>query len=441
MSAIRPIHRCQQRPRCNLTTPVIDAPSVAPSGGVAVACSACQTAIDTEYFDVNGHVVCDRCRAAAERAAETPTGIEPLIVASVLGLGAALAGALIYYAVIAIAHLQIGYVAILIGYMVGYAVRKGARSRGGRRFQILAVALTYFAICLAYTPIVVKQAVQANRATTRAAAPGGAAATPTANQGRRHRGFFFPAVGVAVRPHIAGPGRVGIAAVWSDQRLHHLHRPATILEDDRRAADTGAWTVPCGQRRDGRIRVTPVSCVRCGTELPPGALACPACAWLTHGDALKALAVEADLSTRAGSLVDARNHWTTALGLLPAQSQQHALIRERVAELTSRINAAADDPITSSGSTPWWHRGAPGIATVALVMLSKVKFLLLGLTKASTLISMFAFFGVYWSIYGWPLALGLVVSIYIHEMGHVAMLRRLGIGASAPMFIRAWARW
>jgi transcriptional regulator with XRE-family HTH domain len=162
---------------------VIDAPSQAPAGGVAVACSACQTAINTEYFDVNGHVVCDRCRAEAQRAAETPTGIEPLIVASVLGLGAAVAGALIYYAVIAIAHLQIGYVAILIGYMVGYAVRKGARSRGGRRFQILAVALTYFAICLAYTPIVVTQAVQANRATTRAAAPGGAAATPTANEG------------------------------------------------------------------------------------------------------------------------------------------------------------------------------------------------------------------------------------------------------------------
>jgi Zn-dependent protease len=48
---------------------------------------------------------------------------------------------------------------------------------------------------------------------------------------------------------------------------------------------------------------------------------------------------------------------------------------------------------------------------------------------------MFAFFGVYWSIYGWPLALGLVVAIYIHEMGHVMMLRRLGIDASAPLFI------
>src|SRR4029078_12585320 len=57
------------------------------------------------------------------------------------------------------------------------------------------------------------------------------------------------------------------------------------------------------------------------------------------------------------------------------------------------------------------------------------------MTKASTFVSMFAFFGVYWSIYGWPLALGLVLSIYIHEMGHVAMLRRLGIDAGAPLFI------
>jgi Zn-dependent protease len=70
-----------------------------------------------------------------------------------------------------------------------------------------------------------------------------------------------------------------------------------------------------------------------------------------------------------------------------------------------------------------------------VLLLSKLKFLLLGLTKASTFVSMFAFFGVYWSIYGWPLALGLVFSIYIHEMGHVAMLSRCGIAASAPMFI------
>jgi Zn-dependent protease len=43
--------------------------------------------------------------------------------------------------------------------------------------------------------------------------------------------------------------------------------------------------------------------------------------------------------------------------------------------------------------------------------------------------------GVYWALWGWKFALGLVGSIYVHEMGHVAALNRYGIRASAPMFI------
>jgi Zn-dependent protease len=42
---------------------------------------------------------------------------------------------------------------------------------------------------------------------------------------------------------------------------------------------------------------------------------------------------------------------------------------------------------------------------------------------------------VYWALYGWAFALGLILSIYIHEMGHVAAIRRYGFPASAPMFI------
>ena len=48
---------------------------------------------------------------------------------------------------------------------------------------------------------------------------------------------------------------------------------------------------------------------------------------------------------------------------------------------------------------------------------------------------MLASLGVYWAVYGGPFAAGLIGSIYIHEMGHVAALRRFGIAASAPMFI------
>jgi len=181
--------------------------------------------------------------------------------------------------------------------------------------------------------------------------------------------------------------------------------------------------------------VTTTHCTRCGTELPPDGLACPACASLVHADTLKQLAVDAEAATHAGDLANARKHWTAALRLLPASSKQHTTVLDRVSDLTRRLDAEGRGAPPETGSLPWWRRSAPGLAAAALLLASKLKFLLLGLTKASTFVSMFAFFGLYWSIYGWPLALGLVCSIYIHEMGHVAMLRRLGIEAGAPMFI------
>jgi Zn-dependent protease len=185
--------------------------------------------------------------------------------------------------------------------------------------------------------------------------------------------------------------------------------------------------------------MTPVRCAHCRTELPAHALSCPACGTLVHAERLKRLAIDADLATRAGNLGGAQRHWKDALTLLPTGAEQHAAIRERLAALdrasTDANAASADGRGTTTEGTPVWRRGLPGLATAGVVLASKLKFLLLGLTKASTFISMFAFFGVYWSIYGWPLALGLVLSIYVHEMGHVAMLRTLGIESGAPMFI------
>jgi len=73
--------------------------------------------------------------------------------------------------------------------------------------------------------------------------------------------------------------------------------------------------------------------------------------------------------------------------------------------------------------------------TVILLALTKGKLVLLGLTKLNTLLSMLATIGVYWVFYGWKFGLGFVLSIYVHEMGHVMALARYGIPASAPMFI------
>ena len=154
-----------------------------------------------------------------------------------------------------------------------------------------------------------------------------------------------------------------------------------------------------------------------------------------HAETLKQHAADADAAARAGDLFAARQHWTTALSLLPSHAQQHAAVQTRIAELNRRIGDAGEIPSPPPAGHTWWSRGGGGLIAIAFLLISKGKFLLLGLTKASTFVSMFAFFGVYWSMFGWPLALGLVLSIYIHEMGHVAMLRRLGIEAGAPLFI------
>jgi hypothetical protein len=118
-----------------------------------VVCVACKSAITTDYFHLNGKSTCANCRHAIEAAVATPTSARAFGRAAGLGLLAAIAGAAIYYGVIALLDLEIGIVAILIGYMVGWAVRKGANGRGGRRFQVLAIVLTYWAVGLAYTPI------------------------------------------------------------------------------------------------------------------------------------------------------------------------------------------------------------------------------------------------------------------------------------------------
>jgi Zn-dependent protease len=188
--------------------------------------------------------------------------------------------------------------------------------------------------------------------------------------------------------------------------------------------------------------MTPAFCSGCRTELAPFALACPACGALVHAPRLKALAASAAVASESGDLPGSRQRLTDMLTLLPPRSQQYRTIRERIDDLTRRIDAptvedvlTVEAPSPSGDARPWWKRGAGGVIAVAALLVGKLKFLLLGLMKAGTLVSMFAFFAVYWSTYGWPLALGLVLSIYIHEMGHVAMLRRLGIDAGAPLFI------
>jgi Zn-dependent protease len=63
-----------------------------------------------------------------------------------------------------------------------------------------------------------------------------------------------------------------------------------------------------------------------------------------------------------------------------------------------------------------------------LLILLKVKFLT---TAGTALVSVV----LYSLVFGWWFAVGFVVLLFVHEMGHVIQLRREGIRATAPFFI------
>ncbi|MBI4865106.1 MAG: site-2 protease family protein [Candidatus Riflebacteria bacterium] len=78
---------------------------------------------------------------------------------------------------------------------------------------------------------------------------------------------------------------------------------------------------------------------------------------------------------------------------------------------------------------------------VILIALGKLKFILGGL-KLLSIGQLFATFGtmlasiwVYADTLGFPFAVGLVVMIYVHELGHLYMATREGLPVGAPIFI------
>jgi hypothetical protein len=109
-------------------------------------CQLCQQPIVDNYFETNGKILCGACRQRVEAAFRGGSPLGRVIKATVFGTGAAVAGAILYFVVSRMTGLNLGIISVLVGFMVGAAVRKGTGGRGGRFYQILAVFLCYSAI-------------------------------------------------------------------------------------------------------------------------------------------------------------------------------------------------------------------------------------------------------------------------------------------------------
>ena len=79
-------------------------------------------------------------------------------------------------------------------------------------------------------------------------------------------------------------------------------------------------------------------------------------------------------------------------------------------------------PVAGAGLLAW------KLAAPLLIAIKNIKFLGLGLSFAASV----AAYSLFW---GWRFALGVVLLIFVHEMGHVFQLRHEGVPATAPLFI------
>lgn len=119
-------------------------------------CFECRGPIVDTYYERDGRVICAACQRRLADTVMHSTNDDRFPRALAFGLGASVLGATLYFGLLAVTDREIELVAILVGFMVGKAVRHGSGGRGGRRYQWLAVALTYLAIASTYAPFVMR---------------------------------------------------------------------------------------------------------------------------------------------------------------------------------------------------------------------------------------------------------------------------------------------
>jgi Zn-dependent protease len=154
-------------------------------------------------------------------------------------------------------------------------------------------------------------------------------------------------------------------------------------------------------------------CSRCGQPLSPDDLACPACGLFVHLAELHELSRQAQVM-EAHDPRAAAQIWRECLALIPQDSPQTQMLSERIAMLEGGVL-----PVAAAGSPP---RAEPAPWTWQGALLR---------TGGSMLVSIL----VYGYFINWEFAVGFVLLILVHEMGHVLAIRHYGIRAAPPLFL------
>src|ERR1041385_1010171 len=123
----------------------------------ADVCQFCKQPIPQQYYRVRGQMACGTCAEIARQQTPVDSG-SAYGQALIFGIGAAVVGMAVYATLLIILKgATIGYFSFGVGYLVGWAMMKGSKGLGGRKYQITAALLTYLAVSFAEVPFVLVQ--------------------------------------------------------------------------------------------------------------------------------------------------------------------------------------------------------------------------------------------------------------------------------------------
>jgi len=121
-----------------------------------LTCATCRRPIIGPYFQINGAHACAECATKA-REHLSQDSHAAFIRALLFGIAGALVGFALYVIFALVTGLVIGWVSLAVGFIVGKAMSFGSRGVGGRRYQLVAVLLTYLAVSMSAVPIALHQ--------------------------------------------------------------------------------------------------------------------------------------------------------------------------------------------------------------------------------------------------------------------------------------------
>ncbi|MBI2686153.1 MAG: hypothetical protein HYX27_07545 [Acidobacteria bacterium] len=115
-------------------------------------CTACNSVLESAFYQVQGANVCEICASARRAFQELPDSKQKFLRAFLYGAGAAFLSWVGWSILVVTTGFQIGLLAIGVGWFVGTAIRRGTEGHTSRKYQLMAVMLTYLAISMSFIP-------------------------------------------------------------------------------------------------------------------------------------------------------------------------------------------------------------------------------------------------------------------------------------------------